>query len=291
VLHSFLFIAVLVFARVQPTTPTPQAVEFTVTPNTIERGETVRLSWDVRGVEAVDILQYSGGEYKNSPDVRYDDLPAQGTLTVTLTDSQPTDYSAAVLYIYGADFYLLPANEQHDGYNANILASARVDIRCPYDGFFFGVEPDYAPLCPLAPAQTVDALYQSFDDGFMIWRGDTEAVYAFYVNPGGISGPAVEFTLDQYDNPPEEFPIPYSTAVSHATPADVFGKVLDLGHMMVFGMGGASASPVEYVATVQDSYAARFYHTVAYITLPDGQVIKYYNEMYGSGWKMLELAR
>ncbi len=52
---------------------------------------------------------------------------------------------------------------------------------CPLPWFFGLVLPTH---CPLGPALTSPAAYQSFQQGFMIWVGQQDAIYAIYQSPG-----------------------------------------------------------------------------------------------------------
>lgn len=53
-----------------------EVVEFSVTPDTIDRGGQITLQWDVRGLDRVSIYQFYGG-YRSPADVVYQDLPGR----------------------------------------------------------------------------------------------------------------------------------------------------------------------------------------------------------------------
>jgi len=265
---------------------TPEADYFNIEPALIDRSGSVTLTWEAHGVERVAIEQYYG--FKTAYDVRYDDLPPAGTLTVDLTSSQATDFSESQPYIYGATFYLMPNDKTgfYDG--GQILAYNEVKIRCSYDGFFFGVDDDYADLCPLEPAHETPMDYQSFENGFMLRREDTGVIYVFYVNPGGESGPAVLFTPEQYaqfENLPPSTP---EISAGGYTADENFARVIASNHALVNGLGEAASPVSRYDATVQDTYGYAFFHPVAYMTLPDGLVIQYFTGTYTNTWHYID---
>jgi hypothetical protein len=267
-----------------------QATFFTADSTEIDRGGQVTFSWDVKGVDSVAIEQYYG--YKTGYDVRYADLPATGSLTVTLDQSQPTEYYSAQPYIYGASFFLLlPDTKPSVWYSSNgVLGNLSVTIRCPENEFFFGLDPQNS-FCPIAPAETVDVIYQPFEDGFMIQRGDTGTVYSFYKSPDIIGGPGILFSAANYAEweniPKKKSEIPAGLA----QPEGALGKVWDNSHhALVDGLGWATGPEVHYQTPIQDSYAAMLFHPVMYLTLPDGQLIRYVTGSYGGAyWSEVEL--
>ncbi len=271
---------------VAPTESTPSTHSFNVDTALIDRGGSVTLSWETQGSERVAIEQYYG--HKTGYDVRYDDLPPKGTLTVELASSQATPFSEPQPYIYGATFYLMPNDETGVYSDTEILAYTEVKIRCPYAGFFFGVDEYYADLCPLEPEHKTEMNYQAFENGFMLQRADTGTIYVFYVNPDGGSGPAIQFTVDQYaefENLPDS---PSEIPAGRYPPEGDFARVANSNHALVNGLGSAISPASQYDSTVQDTYGYAFFHPVVYMTLQDGQVIRYFTSSYTTGWSYVD---
>lgn len=235
---------------------TPEFDYLKVEPVLIDRGGTITLSWEARGVEKVAIEQYYG--IKTSYDIRYDNLPPKGRLTLELVSSRPTDFAESQPYIYGATFYLM-RNDKTGLYNG-ILAVTDVRIRCPYEGFFFGTDEYFTELCPLEPARETQMRYQEYENGFMLQRENT--IYMFYKNPDGKSGPALQFTADNFDQ-----------------------LVGSSNHALVDSLGPAISPVVSYNATVQDTYGSAFFAPVVYMTLQNGQVIQYFAGAYTTSWR------
>jgi hypothetical protein len=108
---------------------------------------------------------------KQMADYEYADLPAEGTLTIDLGKSP-------VPYIHEVSFWLLIAGETPSAWipGYTFLKTAGVQVRRPYDSFFFGKDP-YYDFCPLTEAHGVEAVYQPYEDGFLLWRGDSNMIY------------------------------------------------------------------------------------------------------------------
>lgn len=129
-----------------------EVVTFTAEPATVTAGQPITLTWDVRGVFGLSIFMWhmalpagsiplnTGGEL----------LAASGTLTVTA----PQDVTSV-------DFTLFEA------YNYTPERVRTVTINCAYP--WFGASSP-ASYCPTGSARTVDAAYQSFEHGWMVWH-------------------------------------------------------------------------------------------------------------------------
>lgn len=267
----------------------PELVSFSISPSSTERGGTVIISWEVRGVDRVAIEQYYG--YRTPPDVRYETLPAKGTLTVTLDYSQPTEFNYPQPYLHEAIFFLLLPDVQPSVWysDAGVLAQQTVTISCPDDSFFFGTDPYYAH-CPIAPAHTVSALYQPFEHGFMVWRGDTGSIYIFYINPDGVSGPALQFQLKEYLKWEASLnPSAQSPAAGFYGAEGLLGRVRNGSHhALVDSLGWATDPQTAYQPIVQDSLNGAFVHPLVYFTLPDGAIVRFVTDLYGSQWSFIE---
>lgn len=255
---------------------TPEAIVFDFQPEVVERGGEVMLHWAVSGVDSV-VIQQRYGSYKQVPDFVYGDFPPEGTFTVNLGESP-------VPYIHNVSFWLLTPGEGSSAWilGYTFLKGVDVPVRCPYDGFFFGHDP-YYEYCPLAEAQTVAAVYQLYENGFLLWRGDNHTIYVFRVYDNQPSGSALRFTGSTMDDVP---PPPPESPADHATPDAVFRRFLDENrtHGIIIGLGSPTAAGVTYQAIVQDSYNDTLYDAVSYMRLPDNRVIRYLEDLYGANW-------
>lgn len=254
-------------------TTTPEVVYFRAEPNAVERNGQVTLSWRVSGVEKITIQQRYGTP-KQAPDKVYDDLPAQGTLTVDLTRYDSAG-AVSIPYIHNVNFWLLepgaPFTPFIPGYT--FLSSVAVQINCPYDGFFFGVDPYYEQRCPLSEPQRVQAVYQTFESGALLWRADNHTIYVLRQSQQDVFSSALDFTgyaLDETDNSPED---PFSGFLN-----------TNKQHGIIMGIGVPIAPAESYSMTVQDSYNDTLSSIVGYLTLPDGRVVRYLEDIYISSW-------
>ncbi|MGQ9848745.1 MAG: hypothetical protein ACUVSU_01710 [Aggregatilineaceae bacterium] len=229
-----------------PRNQTPlEIVSFAVAPETIPRGGTVTVTWDVRNAVEVGVwLVEPGGRLAQMAP-----SPAeQGTWTVTVPATY-VDEATFMLFARSAD------GEQHQ-------QSVVVGVICPYVYFF---DPRGQALsCPLEAARTVQAAYQEFERGFMIWRADTSDIYVFFRDTGLVNrfrdmwmGEAVEY--------PEEPP------VGRYKPDRGFGRVWVDNPQVRAGLGWATNFERGYTTWVQRS--GDFKYSRLYLTLPDGTVI------------------
>ncbi|GAB4421833.1 MAG: hypothetical protein Kow00106_18920 [Anaerolineae bacterium] len=223
----------------------PEIVSFTVAPETIPRGGAVTVTWDVRDAVEVDVwLVEPGGRLaRMAPETG-----GQGTWTVTVPENY-VDEASFTLFARGTD------GEQRQ-------ATVIVDVICPYV-YFFDTR-GQTLSCPWDAARTVQAAYQEFERGFMIWRADTSDIYVFFRETGLVNrfrdtwlGEVVEY--------PEEPP------VGRYKPDRGFGRVWVDNPQIRAALGWATDFEHGYTAWVQRS--GDFRYARLYLTLPDGTVI------------------
>ncbi len=268
-----------------------EVLHFTAAPEEVERDGVVRLSWQVSGVDSVSI-QVRYGVYKQAPEVVLENLPARASLRHNLTRTSPDD-PQAVPYIHNVEFWLITPSEEDSAWlpGYRVLATTQVQITCPYDGFFFGAAPQ-ENLCPLAEAQTVEAVYQPFEKGFLLWRGDNDTFYVFRTTPDGpnaITGSAVRFDMaDEAAPTPGLTPLPTRRAPRTGT----FDQFLNTNrqHGILIGLGAPTAPETRYEATVQDSYNDTLDNPISYMSLPDDRIISYWENIYSSSWSCVTCA-
>jgi len=148
--------------------------------------------------------------------------------------------------------------------------------------------PDWAVFPPMpTTTYTVEALYQPFEHGFMVWRGDENCAYALVsVEDRGINSDAI-IPAEM----PGAYPYGYCLSVAPLTVGDVIstppaGLILPTGVLgMVWAyyeevemrLGYATQPETRYLATipaVNDSpvmYGSPF--TIPQMTLPNGHIL------------------
>ncbi|HEX3050761.1 MAG TPA: hypothetical protein VHP83_08920 [Aggregatilineaceae bacterium] len=136
-----------------PPTPTPQSppVEIrslTASPNPAERGASVVIAWDVLNASSITLVRFLASA--EDAVVLGDGLAPQGEMTYSL----PSDWSGPVTF------------ELHvwDWNSNQTIQDVQVEIICPVTPLLDG--------CPFTQ-ESVDAVYQPFEQGFMVQWNDT----------------------------------------------------------------------------------------------------------------------
>jgi hypothetical protein len=236
----------------QPNTSAMSIVSFTVSPDTVDRGATVTLSWEVKGTAEVGIWRLQPG---GSVADFIADQPLIGTWTLTLPE-----------YYVDTAWFTLWAT---DAAGNTISADATVKIRCPYT-YFFG-QTAGETNCPYAPAKDISAVYQRFERGFMLWRSDNSQIYVLR-DGGNLS--RYQDTWTQADvldtgTPP----------VGLLAPIRGFGKVWATQIGVKDALGWATGAEQTYTMRLQSSGA--FKYAYLYLTLPDNRVIYLVESSWG----------
>ena len=223
----------------------PVVALLSVTPNPVDRGGTVTVNWDVWNALRVHV-------YRTNPVGQFADFvrdqPPVGSWTVTLPD----------YHVDSAMFYL----EAEGAGGTSASASVSVQVNCPYT-YFFG-ETNAPQECPLDAPQDIPGAFQSFEGGYMLWRGDIGQIYAL-LNGG---------TVRRYQDTWVEGDI---VAVDATPPSGMyqpergFGKVWAEDEWLREQLGWATAPEEGYTMRMQSSGAYRYPYT--YMTLPDDRVV------------------
>lgn len=143
------------------TTPPAAILFFTISPQIIDPGGSVTLTWQATGQIAALYRQEPGGPLTDMRDV-----PLSGTLTLQAPDSLRNRVDYALYAGAGS-------------YSASATVSAV--IRCP-DKYFF---PNPPAGCPSGPGTLQPMAAEHFEHGVMVWVSGENAIYILYSD--GIS--------------------------------------------------------------------------------------------------------
>ena len=227
------------------TQPAGKVVMFTAGPATVNPGAAVTLTWEVVGSDTVTITQ-------SVPHV---------TATPVVVQAQSAKGTAQVYVPDYAAYSVIYTLQMVDG---EAGAQASIEIHCPYT-YFFGA----GDACPSGEAAEVGAVYQQFENGYMIWRSDTNEIYVHFENGG-----ARYFTATDYANLPEP-QLDQMPPLDRQAPSAGFGKVWANAPTIQDQLGWALEDEIGYNATVQGVALTRDPRpTVAfYMSLPDDAVV------------------
>jgi len=235
------------FVQAPPTTTPPggEVIAFTAQPDLVNPGAAVTLSWEIEGTGGVIIEQ-------SVPNM---------TLVETVVTAQSPKGSATVYLpdyaAYSVDYTLYTANRGSS-------ATAVVEINCPYT-FFFG----QADGCPSGEAREVEAAYEEFEGGIMVWRGDTREIYVFYDD-----GTASYFLEANYAGMPER-PADAMPPLDRYAPVSGFGRVWSNAPGVRDRLGWALMTEQGYTMTIQPVAVTRTPppEFSFFLRLPDGSVV------------------
>jgi len=225
--------------------PAAEVLLFTATPETISRGGVVTVSWDVRNAVELGVwLVEPGGRL-----AQFAPNPApQGQWTVAVPSA----------YVDAASFMLFA----RDAAGGQVQESVVVDVICPYV-YFFDTRGETL-TCPLEAAMTVQAAYQEYEHGAMIWRADTSEIYVLYYNTG---------LVNRYRDTWQGEPIEYDETPppGMVKPDRGFGRVWVDNPQVRAGLGWATSLEQGYTMFHQRSGDLKYARL--YLTLPNGTVL------------------
>ncbi len=231
-------------------------LSFTASPDTIDRGGTVTLAWDVPGASRVGISRY--GAIVGDLGQGVSDLAPSGSMALPV----PDEHTTSVAFFLSA----------HDANGVSIYSQpVTVNIRCRYDEHI-------ARLCPLTH-QYVQAAFQAFENGFLVWRGDTREIYAIY-NQGGR-----EIFPDTW-NEGDPVNISETPPAGRFAPARGFGKLWSTQPGVREKLGWGTAQEVGYTMLVETviENTSRYSPVSTFFKLPDERIVRFYG---GNSWELL----
>lgn len=229
-----------------PVSSGPQVILFTVNPPIVNLGDSVTVQWQVVGATSVGINEIS----LDGPIIGWaPNAGLSGTWTAPINWYYRAQDTAFTLYA-------------QDAAGHTVTQNLGVTVRCPAT-FFFQETSGY---CPTGPATQVQAAYQTFEHGFMVWWGDTKKIMVFY--GGGPNG-----ALDTYQDlwAGEDIVIADTPPAGLIAPQRGFGKVWTDNSGVRSALGWATSQEQSYTLTTQTRGGNRY--APIYFTLPDGRIV------------------
>ena len=233
-------------AEPQPPVESGEIVSFTAAPGTVNPGAPMTLAWEVQGTGGVTIEQ-------SVPNMTQVEQVVSAQSPKGSAEIYLPDYAA-----YSVTYTLWTANRTASD-------TVTVGVHCPYT-FFFGE----ADGCPSGQPFSVGVSYQNFEDGYMIWRSDTNEVYVFYDD--GTAAYFLEQDYGQLDMPDLDEEMP---PLDRDAPSSGFGKVWANAPGVRDKIGWALGDEQGYETTLQGVAQTRVPRPeyAFFITLPDGEVV------------------
>jgi hypothetical protein len=234
-----------------------QSLSFTASPDPVERGGTVTLTWNAPRTTSVGITRLSA-EGDIFLETEALDLPASGSIALQV----PEEYTESVKYYLGA----------RDANGVLHKAYVTIGIICRYDEYI-------APRCPLTQ-DAIWAAYEPFERGHMVWRSDTREIYVLYAD-----GSYETFEDTWHEGDPVD--IPGTPPPGLHAPVRGFGNLYAHRSRVREGLGWATAPEAGYTMGVETirGGSGRYPATSVYFTLPDGHVVNLYP--FTSTWEII----
>jgi hypothetical protein len=236
----------------------PQILTVTASPDPVERGGMVTLSWNAPRATSVGITRLSPeGDIFLEPEAL--GLPASGSIALQV----PEEYTESVKYYLGA----------RDANGVLRKAYITVGILCRYDEYM-------APRCPLTQ-DAIWAAYEPFERGHMVWRSDTREIIVLYAD-----GSRYEVYDDTWQEG-DPVDIPGTPPPGLQAPVRGFGHLYAHQPHVREELGWATAPEAGYTMEVETIRGGSGYHqaTSAYFTLPDRRVVNLYP--FTSTWEII----
>ena len=237
-------------------------VSFTASPDPIDRGGTVTLTWDVRNPSHVSITRLSPAAIFLDENVEARNIAASGSMALSV----PEEYVTAVTYYLGAS----------DANDVILGTYATVGIICPYDEYI-------ASECPLTH-DYVPAAYEPFEGGYMVWCGDTREIYVLYDD--GRYTTYYEIYQDTW-NEGEPIEIEETPPQGLLAPVRGFGKLWASQPDIRDILGWATTEEIGYTMLIETVRVGRHGLTEIYFDLPDNRVVLLYRYGYPTNWEIL----
>jgi hypothetical protein len=163
-----------------PTVDDLQVISLTVTPNPVEHGSSVTVTWSVAGASRVTLwrMQY---ESKMGYWYRLHFPETTGAAVGEWTISVPRDATWQRTPTVDQPHWDLKFELEATDDSGNSVVATSEEIKFVCHPLFFDLDVPWT-TCAHAP-QTTEAAFQPFEHGYMIWRADTGQVYVFLKHP------------------------------------------------------------------------------------------------------------
>jgi hypothetical protein len=228
--------------------PTARILSFQAAPNTVTRGGVVTVTWQVIG----------------STDIGVWLLDPSGRLSVSAPNPSPTGSWSVTLpdYYSGQANFMIFAD---DASGTRAQSSLSVRIVCNFT-YFFPSTPEMA--CPQTDVGEVQAAFEIFENGYMLWRGDNSDIYVL-LNTG-----EVRVIKDRWQGEIITFP--------EQPPAGLYQPMRGFGRVWVDDP--ALRMEIGWAVTLEQGYTMNYqlssdFSPRLYVNWPDGTVI--YMNLYG----------
>jgi hypothetical protein len=222
-------------------------------------GSAMTIRWKVTGVDLAIIEVYDLAD-PSAPIASFFNLPLEDTLDVPIPR---TALSGVRLILWAANYPNFPIPVAMYARLASI--SLDVPAAC-LPTFYFDGEARVDDCLP-AVQYPVQAAYQPFEDGFMLWRGDSGEVWVLEK-----TGRARRYSESVYGLLPDN-PITDEAPSGYSKPILGFGRVWGNFEEVRETLGWALGGEQGYTMTVQFTQAP-IITSYFYMTLPDAQVIR-----------------
>lgn len=220
--------------------PEPEILSFTANPDPVKPGQNLTLGWEFTGASQGTIDRQTA--------------PGQWQM-VTIVNQQTGVYTVAAPNTPGQAVYQLMLS---DANGRQITQQVTVTVQCEQDTFF--VDPQ-ATGCPLNPPATINAAYQQFQYGYMVWDSPNNAILVFYNN-----GTYTE-VFDTWSG--EDIVFDQDPPAGLIQPLRGFGKVWVENQAIRDALGWATASEQGYSATFQAMDSGS-----RYFSLPSARIVR-----------------
>jgi hypothetical protein len=224
----------------------PQIVSFTADPLAVAPGAQVTLAWEVKNATSISI----------SP------LPASinsalaNLLTGTTQVAIPTNASGTVTLQLSAK----NAAGQETLASVSISIVGLPEANCPFET---SLQP---PTCP-ASQETVNAAYQPFESGYMVWNGSTKKIYVLFPDK---HWEAFDDTWQAGDPDPVAEDMPANLIL----PINGFGKVWEqIGGGASLGFATAPEASYQTIWEMHPLADGGLSTDTPHFKLPDGRVV------------------
>lgn len=230
---------------------------FTVTPENPASNGSITLSWELEGTSQAKLL--------------WNQIYWQAMHTLTDVTTTTGSYQFTLPNEFRTISFSLVITDPN---GVAISKEVSVQPSCPYT-FFVADSDTQDDHCPDGNARAVNAAYQSFERGFMVWTEATEgsngaAVTAFF-NNGTLMQVYDNWTGQTYDlggTPPDGL----------SAPERGFGWAWSQNAQIRDGLGWATGAEQSYSATRQgvQAFCSKIVtSTPVYQTLPDGRTVRF----------------